>query len=135
MWEALYFRFVTFRSLECTSHKCQSKCHPDVCEPCKLLPSAVNHCPCGRSLLTELTNEKRKSCLDAIPTCDNVCEKDLPCGPAGMYASEMALVCFTHKMDAIYMSMNSGSLGATNYFNVLDKLFVPNTRQTCKNVA
>ena len=54
-----------------------------MCESCKLLPSAVDHCPCGKTLLVELTNGKRESCLDPVPTCDNVCEKDLPCGLEG----------------------------------------------------
>ena len=72
------------RTLECTNHKCQSNCHPGMCESCKLLPSAVDHCPCGKTLLVELTDEKRESCLDPVPTCDNICRKDLPCGPEGM---------------------------------------------------
>ena len=74
------------RTLECTNHKCQSNCHPGMCESCKLLPSAVDHCPCGKTLLVELTDEKRESCLDPVPTCDNICGKDLPCGPEGIFS-------------------------------------------------
>ena len=37
-------------------------------------------CPCGKKKLDE---NLRKSCLDDIPSCGEVCDKILNCGPVG----------------------------------------------------
>ncbi|ESO86262.1 hypothetical protein LOTGIDRAFT_129545 [Lottia gigantea] len=68
------------RILECGNHRCELECHPGDCPPCPLLPDQIKHCPCGRTLITDLTDEKRTSCLAPLPTCDKICKKQLKCG-------------------------------------------------------
>ncbi|XP_033639927.1 transcriptional repressor NF-X1-like [Asterias rubens] len=70
------------RTLACDKHTCTRPCHPGPCYPCSLTPDMVTHCPCGQTKLSELTKEgqKRESCLDPIPTCENTCSKPLMCG-------------------------------------------------------
>ena len=72
-----------FRVLDCGNHTCEKKCHPGPCESCPELPSNITHCPCGTTPLSELSQEPRTSCMDPIPTCDSICNKELLCGPAG----------------------------------------------------
>ncbi|KAJ3694862.1 hypothetical protein LUZ60_000239 [Juncus effusus] len=62
--------------LNCGNHNCRESCHPGPCGDCKLLPSNIKTCHCGK---TPLENP-RNSCLDPIPTCSQVCNKLLPCG-------------------------------------------------------
>ncbi|KAF9589493.1 hypothetical protein IFM89_024764 [Coptis chinensis] len=64
------------RSLSCGNHVCGNTCHPGPCGECELMPSRIKTCYCGK---TELEKE-RSSCLDAIPTCSQICGKLLPCG-------------------------------------------------------
>ncbi|KAL1318296.1 hypothetical protein HN51_070567 [Arachis hypogaea] len=64
------------RKLSCGNHMCNEICHPGSCGECDLLPRRVNTCCCGKTKL----DEERKSCLDPIPTCSQVCAKSLPCG-------------------------------------------------------
>ncbi|XP_074291542.1 NF-X1-type zinc finger protein NFXL1 [Silene latifolia] len=64
------------KKLKCGNHNCADACHPGPCGECELLPSKVKTCYCGKTPL----RERRKSCLDPIPTCSGVCGKVLPCG-------------------------------------------------------
>ncbi|VDN03530.1 unnamed protein product, partial [Thelazia callipaeda] len=68
----------------CGVHKCELKCHDrngqDNCGLCSLSPEKKEHCPCGQSRIVDLV-KKRTSCTDPIPTCKNVCNKVLTCGP------------------------------------------------------
>lgn len=66
--------------LACGHHKCQDICHEEKCKPCQLAVDLITHCPCGQTELSQDPNEKRKSCLDPIPTCDKICNRKLPCG-------------------------------------------------------
>lgn len=72
---------VCSRVLDCGNHTCEVKCHPGPCESCPDLPANVTHCPCGATPLTELSQDPRTSCMDPIPTCDGICNKELSCGP------------------------------------------------------
>ncbi|CDF89520.1 ZYBA0S04-06216g1_1 [Zygosaccharomyces bailii CLIB 213] len=47
--------------------------------PCPFSPQLLKTCPCGRTLLNELGNN-RKNCTDYVPTCESRCGKPLPCG-------------------------------------------------------
>lgn len=69
--------------LDCSNHTCETKCHPGPCVSCPDLPANVTHCPCGAKPLSELSQDPRTSCLDPVPTCDNICNKELACGPEG----------------------------------------------------
>ncbi|KAI4302538.1 hypothetical protein MLD38_038269 [Melastoma candidum] len=62
--------------LDCGNHFCSNDCHPDSCEECEFLPSKFSTCYCGKMSV----HEQRRSCLDPIPTCSQVCGKLLPCG-------------------------------------------------------
>ncbi|XAR65419.1 hypothetical protein NMG60_11009545 [Bertholletia excelsa] len=62
--------------LSCGNHDCREICHPGACGECEMLPGRIKTCFCGKTNL----QEERQSCLDAIPTCSQVCEKLLPCG-------------------------------------------------------
>lgn len=69
-----------FRQLDCGNHFCQDICHDYKCTPCNLRPDVVTFCPCGKRKVDDLLHgEKRTSCLDPIPTCENVCDAFLPC--------------------------------------------------------
>lgn len=87
------------KKLKCDNHECSLSCHEGIilinyavhciliflgdCPPCSLLPKAVTVCPCGKSRLKDLSADPRKSCLDEIPTCENICKKLLLCGEPG----------------------------------------------------
>ena len=71
------------RVLECGFHRCESACHPAQCEACRLSPAVVRFCPCLKTPLSELEGGERQSCTDAVPTCTQVCDKELLCGPPG----------------------------------------------------
>ena len=66
--------------LDCGNHKCEETCHEGACSPCKLMPSKLLSCPCGKVPMRDLIIKNkiiRTSCLDAVPTCENKCEKIL----------------------------------------------------------
>ncbi|KAF3437828.1 hypothetical protein FNV43_RR20584 [Rhamnella rubrinervis] len=64
------------QKLSCGNHVCSEICHPGPCGECNLMPSRIKTCHCGKTNLLE----ERKSCLDPIPTCSQICSKPLPCG-------------------------------------------------------
>lgn len=69
------------KSLSCTFHACLDLCHPGECGSCPFDPQTVKCCPCGKTLLANMTNKKaRQLCIDPIPVCDQVCNKQLSCG-------------------------------------------------------
>ena len=69
------------RTLDCGKHQCERTCHFNACEPCALTPERVSHCGCGKvDIKVLLPNAPRKSCLDPIPTCGNICGKMRLCG-------------------------------------------------------
>ncbi|CAI9113728.1 OLC1v1014386C1 [Oldenlandia corymbosa var. corymbosa] len=67
--------FTCEKNLGCGNHACNDMCHPGPCGECDLLPSKISSCCCGKTKL----EEDRKSCLDPIPTCSQICGKSLPC--------------------------------------------------------
>ncbi|KAF7284007.1 hypothetical protein GWI33_022630 [Rhynchophorus ferrugineus] len=62
--------------LSCTNHKCMKLCHSGPCNECDKDIHLVKYCCCGKTLL----KEERKSCLDPVPCCKQVCDKLLKCG-------------------------------------------------------
>lgn len=70
-------------NLLCGQHKCNQTCHEGLCGSCPWDPAQVTHCYCGKTPLTE--DQQRVSCLDPIPTCGQVCAKQLPCGQPCKY--------------------------------------------------
>ncbi|KAF2317563.1 hypothetical protein GH714_024700 [Hevea brasiliensis] len=64
------------KMLCCGNHECGETCHPGPCGDCDLLPGRVESCYCGKTSL----QVERKSCLDPIPNCTQICGKPLPCG-------------------------------------------------------
>lgn len=70
--------------MSCGNHRCEDECHLWECNECALLPEYVQYCPCKKVEVSVLLNgEKRVSCLDTIPTCDNFCGRKLSCGNKG----------------------------------------------------
>ena len=69
------------RTLDCGNHTCQKICHQGECTECLLKPSLVTRCPCAKSLVSDLLEDVRISCLDPVPTCESTCDKILPCSP------------------------------------------------------
>ncbi|XP_063709907.1 protein shuttle craft [Culicoides brevitarsis] len=65
------------RMLGCGNHTCKELCHVGPCGECQLLPKFIKTCNCGKE---ELPADLRKSCLDEVPVCKNVCKKVLKCG-------------------------------------------------------
>lgn len=64
------------KMLLCGNHNCSLDCHEGDCQPCETDVSIVKQCYCGK---TDLVTP-RKSCLDPIPCCTNICGKQLICG-------------------------------------------------------
>lgn len=69
-------RWICGKELFCGNHDCDEICHPGPCRDCNLMPSRIRTCYCGKTSL----QEERRSCLDPIPTCLQICGKPLPCG-------------------------------------------------------
>lgn len=68
--------------LDCNKHRCIERCHPGPeCPSCHLLSKNLRTCPCGSTSISNAILEKRISCLDPLPTCDNKCNRQLICGP------------------------------------------------------
>jgi transcriptional repressor NF-X1 len=69
------------RSFDCGKHSCLRGCHEQTANSphCPLSPDIVKHCPCGKTSLASMECE-RKSCDDAVPHCEEVCNKTLSCG-------------------------------------------------------
>jgi transcriptional repressor NF-X1 len=63
-------------------HRCEKGCHPQDEElpHCPRSPDMVMHCPCGKTSLSKLFDQPRKSCKDPIPNCSKACGRSLPCG-------------------------------------------------------
>ena len=70
------------RKFDCGRHSCQKRCHSQECSDsrCPLSPDVIVHCPCGKTLLSEIMDKPRESCEDPIPRCEKKCLKKLPCG-------------------------------------------------------
>ena len=70
------------RLFDCGKHSCKLICHSqDLDQPhCPRSPDVVDSCPCGKTLLTEITEKSRESCEDPIPNCQKECSKRLSCG-------------------------------------------------------
>lgn len=68
------------RKFDCDVHSCEKRCHPQDSQTsiCPRSPDKVKFCPCGKTLVKELT--ERKTCQDPIPVCTKTCEKALSCG-------------------------------------------------------
>ncbi|XP_068660458.1 NF-X1-type zinc finger protein NFXL1-like [Aristolochia californica] len=64
------------KTLSCENHDCAETCHPGPCGVCQFLPGKIRTCHCGRTPL----EAQRRSCLDPIPTCFEICRKTLQCG-------------------------------------------------------
>ncbi|XP_074658843.1 transcriptional repressor NF-X1-like [Tubulanus polymorphus] len=68
--------------LKCGEHRCELECHEGDCLQCSLAPDILSHCPCGKTELTSIANaSRRSSCIDVVPTCSEICDKQLDCGP------------------------------------------------------
>lgn len=69
------------RSFDCGKHSCERQCHSqDLDSPrCPWSPDVVSRCPCGRAMLADLSEQKRDSCKDPIPSCKKKCLKKLAC--------------------------------------------------------
>ena len=64
------------KALNCGNHLCCENCHPGPCGECKLQPGKVKTCHCGKKEI----QVPRESCVDPIPTCEQICGKFLRCG-------------------------------------------------------
>ncbi|XP_068662679.1 NF-X1-type zinc finger protein NFXL1-like [Aristolochia californica] len=64
------------KTLSCENHDCAETCHPGPCGDCQFLPGKIKTCYCGKTPL----ETERRSCLDSIPTCSEICSKTLQCG-------------------------------------------------------
>lgn len=70
------------RSFDCGKHVCEKRCHPQELDSphCPRSPDVVSRCPCGKTKLTDIFGQTRKSCEEPIPSCEKQCSKQLPCG-------------------------------------------------------
>lgn len=70
------------RKFDCGIHICEKECHAQEAQPshCPRSPDVVDHCPCGKTSLGEISDNARSTCEDPIPSCDRPCGKTLPCG-------------------------------------------------------
>lgn len=65
--------------LKCGKHHCEMQCHDGPCAECVTAVNVVKTCACGKVNITEEQRRARKSCLDLLPSCGNVCGKELGC--------------------------------------------------------
>ncbi|KAB8336692.1 hypothetical protein FH972_021002 [Carpinus fangiana] len=70
------------RPFSCGIHTCQLPCHAQesTVVQCPRSPELVSHCPCGKTLLSEIIQGPRITCEDPIPNCKESCMKPLSCG-------------------------------------------------------
>ena len=70
------------REFDCGKHRCPKKCHPQGRQlpHCPRSPDVVSRCPCGKTLLKDISAAPRISCEDPISNCDKLCSKKLRCG-------------------------------------------------------
>ena len=66
------------KQLNCGKHVCNKICHPGKCSSCHLTPQEQTTCPCGKVSLSSL-GQTWNSCTDPIQTCNDICNKVLPC--------------------------------------------------------
>ncbi|KAH9598771.1 zinc finger protein [Trypanosoma melophagium] len=79
--------------LDCGNHHCLFNCHKGPCQPCLQTPERLLFCPCGKVRIDELIRTPRKSCLDPIPSCGQVCGAPLPCGHTCKAVCHDSAVC------------------------------------------
>lgn len=70
------------KMLSCNNHKCEQLCHEGDCNVCPFAPAITTSCPCGK---VPIARGERKSCIDPITACKNICGKQLTCGPIGSH--------------------------------------------------
>lgn len=70
------------QKFDCGVHSCEQGCHPQEEEVphCPRSPDVVTSCPCGKTALSEFSQNERTSCTDPIPNCTKPCGKRLACG-------------------------------------------------------
>jgi transcriptional repressor NF-X1 len=70
------------RPFGCEKHMCEKPCHSQDAHTahCPRSPDVVTNCPCGKTLLADLSPVKRASCDEEIPSCTKRCNKPLECG-------------------------------------------------------
>ncbi|RKF60584.1 FKBP12-associated protein 1-like protein [Erysiphe neolycopersici] len=73
-----------YRIFDCGNpkHFCEKLCHKqdEIPAHCPFSPDMVDHCPCGKTPISELLDEPRKDCSAPIPHCSKICEKIMSCG-------------------------------------------------------
>jgi len=70
------------RYYDCGDHSYEITCSPQHLEPkhCPYSPDVVTECPCGKTPISMLLSEPRKSCSAPVPHCQEKCQKKLACG-------------------------------------------------------
>lgn len=64
---------------ECGKHYCEMLCHDGPCGECLTGVDKVKTCACGKVDITEEQRKARTSCLDPLPSCGDVCGRQLGC--------------------------------------------------------
>lgn len=65
------------KELACGAHACARTCHPGSCGECPWTPALWgNKCACGATA----SKKVRKTCADALETCNNICGIAQSCG-------------------------------------------------------
>jgi len=114
------------RLLSCGNHRCPDLCHTGACRECPLLPKNCQTCPCGKIPLEllipynkrgarEAEISTRSSCLDPLPTCPNICDKELSChhrckrkchcGPCPPCLEYVGLISVTLSISPVFMNI------------------------------
>lgn len=65
--------------LKCGEHHCEMPCHDGPCAECVTAVDVVKTCACGKEVITERQRRARSSCLDPLPSCGDICGKELEC--------------------------------------------------------
>lgn len=113
--------------LDCGIHKCHQNCHAvsNGSHKCPNSPKSLTHCPCGKSKVNDLINSPRISCLDEIPTCDQICGKRLPCGHKCYWK------CHTGECAPCYRPVDIDCLCGSTHYSIACKLNVQGYMPTC----
>lgn len=119
--------------LTCGNHQCFLKCHEDKCPPCDRSLKPNETCHCGQVKVRDILKRERTSCLEEIPSCQQICIKPLDCGHKCIKRCHEGICdCGLKKESQCYC----GELSIIRQCNMMDQIrckTVCDTKLKCKN--
>ncbi len=66
--------------LSCSNHRCKKVCHEGPCEACPNELKEGETCHCQKYSVRDILKRERRSCIEEIPSCAEMCDKICRCG-------------------------------------------------------